>query len=125
MPAFIKTPKDEARWSKAKKAVSESKKKDESSFHDRDWALTNYIYHKMGKTEEDVQKAEKLMTSLMKPPKASIKTAPTTVKMPRSAKMPGAFAKPSVFFKSEDFTGTKHPSVQKLRSFLERNRAKK
>lgn len=52
MPGFVKTPKDEAKWSKAKAAAKKSKKKDESSFTDQDWALVNYIYHQMGKSVE-------------------------------------------------------------------------
>lgn len=51
MPAFIKTHKDEERWAKAKKAVAKERGKEEGSFHDGDWALTNYIYHKMSKNE--------------------------------------------------------------------------
>lgn len=52
MPGFIKTPKDEAEWVKAKIATAKSKKKDESSFTDQDWALANHIYHEMGKSIE-------------------------------------------------------------------------
>ena len=52
MPNFIKTPKDEAKWSKAKAAAAKSKKKDEGSFTDQDWALTNHIYQEMGKSIE-------------------------------------------------------------------------
>ena len=52
MPGFVRTPKDEARWSKAKDAAKRSKKKDEDSFTDQDWALVNHIYHQMGKAEE-------------------------------------------------------------------------
>jgi len=52
MPGFVKTPKDEARWSKAKNAAKRSKGKDEASFQDQDWALVNHIYHQMGKAEE-------------------------------------------------------------------------
>jgi hypothetical protein len=40
--------KDEALWSKAKRAVSESRKKPESSFTDRDWALVQTIYRELG-----------------------------------------------------------------------------
>lgn len=52
MPGFVRTPKDEARWSKAKDAAKRSKSKDEASFQDQDWALVNHIYHQMGKAEE-------------------------------------------------------------------------
>lgn len=47
------------------------------------------------------------------------------VKMPRAKKMPSPFAKPSLFFKKEDFASIKHPSIEKLRAFLEKNRGKK
>lgn len=53
MPAFVKTPKDEAKWAKAKKHAADSKKKDEGSFDDQDWALVNHIYHQMKKAEVD------------------------------------------------------------------------
>lgn len=52
MPGFVRTAKDEARWSKAKDAAKRSKSKDEASFTDQDWALVNHIYHQMGKAEE-------------------------------------------------------------------------
>jgi len=51
MPAFVKTPKDEKRWAKAKKAVESSRKISEGSFVDNDWALVNHIYQKMAKTD--------------------------------------------------------------------------
>jgi hypothetical protein len=54
-----------------------------------------------------------------------MKMGSTAVKMPKATKMAGAFAKPSLFFKSEDFSGVKHPSIGKLKDFLERRRAKK
>jgi hypothetical protein len=41
---------DEAKWKRAKKAVSESKGKPEGSFTDRDWALVQKIYREMGGT---------------------------------------------------------------------------
>lgn len=39
---------NEALWQRAKRAVSESKGKPESSFTDRDWALVQTIYRQMG-----------------------------------------------------------------------------
>ena len=54
MPGFVKTPKDEARWAKAKEAAGKSTEKDSESY----WKLSNYIYHKMGKTEEDQKMAD-------------------------------------------------------------------
>jgi len=50
MPGFIRSKKDESVWAKAKKATAKSKGKDEESFSDTDWALTNHIYHKMKKS---------------------------------------------------------------------------
>jgi hypothetical protein len=50
MPAFIKTPKDEARWAKAKKAAGKTlSESDGDSF----WALTNSIYQKMTKSQDN------------------------------------------------------------------------
>jgi hypothetical protein len=51
MPGFVKTPKDENKWTRAKEAAVKSKKKDEESFTDQDWALTNHIYHQMDKSK--------------------------------------------------------------------------
>jgi rubrerythrin len=62
MPGFIKTPKDEAKWEKAKKAAAKSTKHGSDGF----WALSNYIYHKMGKTEEDTQQAQFYKKELLK-----------------------------------------------------------
>lgn len=42
--------RDEAKWKRAKKAVSESKGKPESAFTDRDWGLVQKIYREMGGT---------------------------------------------------------------------------
>ena len=65
MPNFIKTPADEARWSKAKAAASKSKNKGEQSFDDQDWALVNHIYHQMDKCD-DLGKAIKDFLELSK-----------------------------------------------------------
>lgn len=48
MPAFLKTPEDEKRWKRAKKAARQDSNitKDSDEF----WALTNYIYQKMTKS---------------------------------------------------------------------------
>lgn len=51
MPNFVRTPKDEVRWSNAKDAVKRSRNKDEGAFTDQDWALANHIYHQMEKAE--------------------------------------------------------------------------
>jgi hypothetical protein len=129
MPGFVKTPKDEARWAKAKEAAGKQTEKDSESY----WKLANYIFHKMGKTEEDVQKAEALEKQfggmLQMSMKTSIpnpsKVGSVAVKMPKAKKPASPFAKPSLFFKTEDFEGIKHPSVEKLRAFLEKTRVKK
>lgn len=69
--------------------------------------------------------------SLPKPPapttsiKSPMKMGSTAVKMPKQKKLPGAFDKPSVFFKSEDSGGPKHPSVRKLKAFLETVKGKR
>ena len=51
--------------------------------------------------------------------------AQATVKMPKPKKPGQATDKPSKFFKSEDFGAIKRPSIENLRVFLERQRAKK
>jgi len=50
MPAFIKTPADEARWAKAKAAANKTLSE---SAGDSYWALTNSIYQKMTKSDEE------------------------------------------------------------------------
>lgn len=127
MPGFIKTPKDEAKWKKMKEAVSRSKGKPESEFTDRDWALTNYLWHK---SEGEMEKAEELLKGMLKTPSISIpnpaKVGIPSVKMPRKAKQPDPFGKPSLFFKNlerseiEEFEHVKHPTLCKLRDFLQK-----
>lgn len=48
-----------------------------------------------------------------------------TVKTPKPKSMPDATDKPSVFFKSEGISSIKHPSVRKLRDFLDKKKVKK
>jgi len=67
MPGFVKTPKDEARWERAKEAAGKSTSKDSKSY----WKLSNYIYHKMGKTEEDLKESEALYAAMDDLEKAS------------------------------------------------------
>jgi len=123
MPAWVH---DEKRWSAAKAAAAKSKGKDVSALKDEDFALANYIYHKMGKSEEDVQKAEELKKALTSVPSVAVpnpaKVGSTAVKMPKSKKLADPFGKPSLFFKSED---VKQPSIQKLRDFLEQRHGKR
>lgn len=59
MPAFIRTPEDEARWSRAKDIVKESKNKDENAFGDQDWALVNHVYQQMHKADMLIDKLKK------------------------------------------------------------------
>jgi hypothetical protein len=58
MPAFIKTPADEARWAKAKKAANKTLSE---SAGDSYWALVNSIYQKMTKSEEGFDALEFLL----------------------------------------------------------------
>jgi len=55
-----------------------------------------------------------------KPIKSPMKvgTGGSAVKTPKAKSMPDATDKPSLFYKTENFTAMKHPSVQKLRDFL-------
>jgi hypothetical protein len=67
---------------------------------------------------------------MLKKPSISIpnpaKVGSTAVKMPKAKSMPDATAKPSVFFKKEQdsFSQVKHPTLCKLRDFLERKHRK-
>ena len=128
MPGFVKTPKDERRWAKAKEAAGKQTSEGSEGY----WKLSNYIYHKMGKSQEDQRLAELYKADLLKfggmmqlgekPAKTSARM--TAVK--NTKKMPGAFDKPSKFFKSEEAVAQpKHPSVQKLRDFMMSTRAKR
>lgn len=47
-----------------------------------------------------------------------------TVKTPKAKSMPDATDKPSVFFKTEEISTKKHPTVQKLRDFLDKKHKK-
>lgn len=70
MPGFVKTPKDEARWSKAKEAAGKQTKSGSESY----WKLSNYIYHKMGKTEEDVAETKVCYSKMNKEEQALVQT---------------------------------------------------
>jgi hypothetical protein len=50
MPAFIKTPDQEARWKRAKNAVKRSRKKEQDQFTDQDWGLVTKIYKEIKKS---------------------------------------------------------------------------
>lgn len=67
MPGFIHTRGDEARWSRAKAAAGKQLSvKDGDSY----WALTNHIYQKMTKIEDDeAEDLDKGPVTSLKPPK--------------------------------------------------------
>lgn len=56
------------------------------------------------------------------PPKPTLSTA---VKTPKAARPPDAFGKPSLMIKNEDSVSSKHPSVRKLKDFLDNKRKKR
>jgi hypothetical protein len=62
MPAFVRTKADEERWGRAKRAAGKQTSHGSEGF----WKLTNYIYHKMGKSQEDMDKAEFYKAELKK-----------------------------------------------------------
>lgn len=68
MPGFVKTPKDEARWAKAKEAARKQTSEGSESF----WKLSNYIYHKMGKSDLDAMEAKSAYDKLDKTEKLNI-----------------------------------------------------
>jgi hypothetical protein len=107
MPAFIKTPHDEEKWNAIKHSVAKQRGKSIEEFTDRDWATVNAAWHK---SEYDAIKKS------LKIPSISV---PNAAKMPKPKKMPSATDKPSVFFKKEEIGNVKHPSVEKLRLFLQ------
>ena len=128
MPGFVRTPKDEARWSKAKEAAGKTAKEGSDSY----WKLSNYIYHKMDKSDESQKFADELKKGLLggaglgmsgglglgltgKSGMGGVKIAQTNVKMPKPKKPASPTAKPSVFFKSES---TLHPTLAKMQDFI-------
>lgn len=122
MPGFVRTKEDEEKWSRAKEAAGKQTDKGSDGY----WALSNYIFHRMGKTEQDKNLANFYKTELYKSIKAPLKTGQLSVKIPKQKSMPGAFDKPSKFFKSEEANvEIKHPSLQKLRDFLMSKKAKR
>lgn len=160
MPGFVKTPKDEARWAKAKEAAGKETEKGSEGY----WKLSNYIFHKMGKTEEDKKNAQLAKEELfkfgmgggfgggfsmnvgIKNPGASGKTTESigggvigkggsnpmkagtggnAAKTPKAKKPADPFGKPSLFFKNEDSRDKKQSSISKLKTFLEKAKARK
>jgi hypothetical protein len=108
MPGFIKTPADEKKWNAIKHSVAKQRGKSTENFTDRDWATVNAAWHKS--EIQDIKKSLKI---------------PGALKMPKTKRLPDSTDKPSVFFKKEEFSNVKKPSIENLRSFLERNRSKK
>lgn len=109
MPAFIKTPKDEAKWNAIKHSVAKQRSKKIEDFTDRDWATVNAAWHKSEGNEEEFQKS---LTSIK---------MPSATKMPRAKSLAKPGDKMSLFVKAEEI---KQSSIEKLRSFLENSRAK-
>jgi hypothetical protein len=62
MPGFVKTPEQEARWSKAKAAAAKETEVNSENY----WKLSNFLFHRMGKTEEDKKNAELAKVELKK-----------------------------------------------------------
>lgn len=132
MPAFIKTPADEHKWEAIKHSVAKQRGKNVADFTGRDWATVNAAWHKsegnLDKVEEIVKSLGKTSTSI---PSISVpnpaKVGSTAVKMPKSKKMADPFGKPSLFFKTEieEFQDVKHPTLCKLRDFLQNTHEKK
>jgi len=133
MPGFIKTPKDERKWNAIKHSVAKQRGKSVEDFSDRDWATVNAAWHKS--EYEDIKKGLLKATGAIPKPFAGIKsnnsasmsnpmkTSIPSVKMPRptisapKAKQTGIDVGKSEFFKSED---VKHPTLCKLRDFLQK-----
>jgi hypothetical protein len=117
MPGFVKTPKDERKWKEAKEASSKETSPGSKGY----WKLSNFIFHKM-KKREALEKGMSLKKPMPMPSKVGEQAI---VKMPKDKKPASPFAQPSTFFKSEVIKGIKHPSIEKLRIFLESARRKK
>lgn len=117
MPAFVKTKNDEKKWSEAKEASGKETDKGSKGY----WKLSNFIFHKMKKSQ-GIEKAEEL------PKVISPKPVQTSVPNPMKAGEQSTISKtPKApgMFKSEDFKDVKHSSARKLRDFMASNRAKK
>ena len=86
MPGFIKTKGQEERWQAAKRAAAKSKNKSAEDLKGDDFALVNYIYHKMGKTEEDIKKAEELKKTLISKAPSSMSALKSVTSIPSATK---------------------------------------
>ena len=122
MPGFIKTPADEKKWNAIKHSVAKQRGKSVDDFTDREWATVNAAWHKS--EYEGIKKSLFGLSNsgLAVSEKVSV---PSGMKMPKPKKMPTALDKPSKFFKNEQNISIKHPSIGKLRDFLQKkHRAK-
>lgn len=144
MPGFIKTKSQEARWQAARKAAAKSKGKSSEELKGDDFALVNYIYHKMGKTEEDIEKAEEFKKTLIGKAAPSVSALKSSTRIPsigtgtgiKKQKTMATISDPaSKHFGSlaaseekksetEEFEHMKHPSLHKLLEFIKRKRKK-
>jgi hypothetical protein len=115
MPGFVKTPKDEKKWSEAKEAAGKSGGEPK-------WALANFIFHRMKKSQ-GLEKAEEFMQEIFKSEAQilSPKPTPTAVANPMKSGEQSTISKTPKspgMFKSEDFKDVKHASARKLRDFM-------
>ena len=55
-PAFVKTPEQEKKWQRAKKAVMRARNKTEDQFNDQDWGLVTKIMKNIKKSHRDEMK---------------------------------------------------------------------
>lgn len=135
MPAFIKTPADEHKWNAIKHSVAKQRGKSVENFTDRDWATVNAAWHK---SEGNLEKFEEIMKSVFisassgmpKSQTAVPKVSVPSVKVPRPSTKPKfaeAGDKPSLFLKSEieEFEHVKHPTLCKLKDFLQKKHRQK
>jgi hypothetical protein len=122
LPGFVKTKKDEKKWSSAKQAAA----KQTSVGSDSYWKLANYIFHK---SEGNEQAAKMFKNDILQKAIGGLKnpslsgTAAVTVKMPKAKKPADPFGKPSLL-KSEE-NELKKSSIEKLSDFLNKKRDKK
>jgi len=117
MPGFIKTPADEEKWNAIKHSVAKQRGKSVSDFGDDEWKIVNAAWHK--------SEYETIKKSLSLTPKAPTLHIPYAMKMPKAKSMPKATDKPSKFFKNEQDGNVKHPSICKLKDFLENHIGRK
>jgi hypothetical protein len=120
MPHFVKTKHDEKRWSAAKQAAAKSKGKSAQDLHDEDFKLVNYIYHKMGKSEQDIDIADKLKKELLAPPKPTPTSMPNPMKSGEQSTLAKIPKTKSLSKNESPNVGVKLTSIEKLRNFLKK-----